>query len=60
LRLCSVVSGKFRVRVDGEPPFLMGSRGKFKINPDVAFVVENPLYVEPLLDVTSIVSHRAT
>jgi hypothetical protein len=53
-RVCSVAAGRARVRVGCEPEFLVGPHGVFTIMPSVAVVVENRLYVDAVIHVTSV------
>ncbi|ROV91988.1 hypothetical protein VSDG_07615 [Cytospora chrysosperma] len=54
LCLCSIASGKLRVKMDGEDPFTIGSHGMFRILPGSACVVENEVYDDVTMHVTSI------
>lgn len=54
MRLCSIASGKLTVHMDGEDPFTIGSHGMFRILPDSGCLVENEIYDDVTLHVTSI------
>ncbi len=54
MRVCSLASGKLRVRVKGEPEFVIGPRGMFKLKPGVACAVENRLYLDSVLHISSL------
>ncbi|KAK1755580.1 hypothetical protein QBC47DRAFT_413331 [Echria macrotheca] len=53
-RLCSVASGKLRVRVASEPEFVIGPHGMFKIKSSVVCSVQNRMYVDAILHITVI------
>lgn len=44
MRFCSVASGKLVVNIDGEPGFIIGPNGMFKIRSGVSCSVQNKLY----------------
>lgn len=54
-RLCAVGLGKLHVQLDGEPIFVLGILGLFKIRPGVACTVANEMSMEGQLQITSIV-----
>ncbi|KAK3332787.1 hypothetical protein B0T19DRAFT_352952 [Cercophora scortea] len=51
-RVCYLGSGKVRVEVDGEPEFIIGVQGVWKIRPGVRCEVKNWAYVDAMLHVT--------
>ncbi|TPX12781.1 uncharacterized protein E0L32_000958 [Thyridium curvatum] len=56
-RICSLAAGKLRVRVDGEAPaaqFSIGPHGMFKLKPGVGATVENRLYIDSVLHISSV------
>ncbi|GAB1315463.1 hypothetical protein MFIFM68171_05673 [Madurella fahalii] len=53
-RICSLVSGKLKVQVSGEPEFSIGSHGIFKIPPGVSCSAANRCYFDVVLHVTSL------
>ncbi|KAH6692535.1 hypothetical protein F5X68DRAFT_201085 [Plectosphaerella plurivora] len=53
LRVCSVASGKLRVKLD-ENKFQIGCNGVFKVRGGSKLTVENRLYVDSVLHITSI------
>jgi hypothetical protein len=53
LRVCSLASGKLKVRV-GDQGFVMGPNGVFKIKAGVAARAENRLYVDAVLHVSTV------
>lgn len=53
-RICSLLSGKVRVQVAGEPEFVVGSHGIFKIAPGASCSVSNRCYFDVVLHVTSL------
>lgn len=54
VRLCSVVLGKLHVQLEGEPIFVLGILGVFKIRPGVACTVANEMCMDAILQITSI------
>jgi hypothetical protein len=44
VRICTVVSGKLKVRIDGEQEFIVGPLGMFKVRPDAACTALNTSY----------------
>lgn len=52
LRICSVATGKVRVRLDGEK-FAIGLNGVIKIKPGSTYTIENRLYVDACLYITA-------
>lgn len=51
-RLCSIASGKLHVMIEGEPVFILGMHGMFKVKPDFECVVGNESAVDVVLHVT--------
>jgi hypothetical protein len=45
-RVATVLSGKLRVRLDGEDEFIIGERGRFRIEARQGCLVTNLLYVD--------------
>lgn len=43
-RICTIASGKLKVKIDGEPEFIVGPRGMFKIRPGAAATALNTSY----------------
>lgn len=54
IRLCSVARGKLHVQPAGEPIFVLGAHGMFKVKPGVACTVANEMGVEAVLHITTI------
>lgn len=52
-RYCSLASGKLRIRVEEQPEFTIGPHGMFKIKPGLKAWVQNRLYVDSVLHITS-------
>ncbi|KAL2166906.1 hypothetical protein VTG60DRAFT_2045 [Thermothelomyces hinnuleus] len=48
-RLCSVAAGKVRVSIGGEPEFVLGPHGLFKVRPGAACTVRNELSFDAVL-----------
>ncbi|KAH9434018.1 hypothetical protein MCOR02_006046 [Pyricularia oryzae] len=55
-RICSLASGKLKVRMQEESELTLGPHGMFKIRPGVACTVENRIYLDCILHVSSIVT----
>ena len=53
MRTCSVARGKLRVTV-GDAKFVIGTNGLFKVLPGVQFSVENRLYIDACIHITSL------
>lgn len=53
-RYCSVASGKLRVSIAGQPEFVIGPHGVFKIKPGVKAWAQNRLYVDSVVHVVSV------
>lgn len=53
-RYCSVASGKLRVTIDGQPEFVIGPHGVFKIKPGVKAWAQNRLYIDSVVHVVSV------
>lgn len=51
-RICSIATGKVRVRTGDEPEFAIGPHGMFKVKPGVACSVQNWMYVDAVLHIT--------
>ncbi|KAK5661201.1 hypothetical protein OQA88_11092 [Cercophora sp. LCS_1] len=51
-RLCSIASGKLRIKAGTEPEFIIGQHGMFKVKPGVACEVKNWMYVDAIVHVT--------
>ncbi|ROW06919.1 hypothetical protein VMCG_04137 [Cytospora schulzeri] len=52
--LCSIASGKLTVKMDGEDPFTIGTHGMFRILPGSRCLVDNEIYDDVTMHVTSI------
>ncbi|KAK3389346.1 hypothetical protein B0H63DRAFT_463461 [Podospora didyma] len=52
MRICSVGTGKVSVQLGGEPEFVIGPHGMFKVKPGVACVVRNTMYLDATLHMT--------
>jgi hypothetical protein len=44
LRLCTIMEGKLKVRIEGEPEFLIGRHGVFRIRPGATASAANMAY----------------
>lgn len=53
-RYCSVACGKVRVSVAGQPEFVIGPHGVFKIKPGVKAWAQNRLYIDSVVHVVSV------
>ncbi|KAK3941388.1 hypothetical protein QBC46DRAFT_431153 [Diplogelasinospora grovesii] len=53
-RVCSLISGKVTVQVDGESQFKVGPQGMFPVQPGVSCTVLNNCYAVAVLHVTSV------
>ncbi|KAF3765691.1 hypothetical protein M406DRAFT_256592 [Cryphonectria parasitica EP155] len=56
MRYCSLASGKLYVSIQGQPDFAVGPSGLFKIMPGLKFSVQNRLYINSVLHITSMYS----
>lgn len=56
LRICSVASGKVRVKVAGQE-FAVGPNGVWKVKGGVGCAVENRYYLDAVVHVSSIPCH---
>ncbi|KAK6212232.1 ribosomal protein L27 [Colletotrichum tabaci] len=54
VRICSIATGKLKVKLDNAEAFLMGLNGMFKLKPGMACTVENRLYVDSVVHVTTV------
>ncbi|TQN69332.1 hypothetical protein CSHISOI_06173, partial [Colletotrichum shisoi] len=54
VRICSIATGKLKVKLDNAEAFLMGFNGMFKLKPGMACTVENRLYVDSVVHVTTV------
>ncbi|KAM7208340.1 hypothetical protein V8F20_001318 [Naviculisporaceae sp. PSN 640] len=54
LRICTLANGKLRITVDGEPEFVIGANGMFKLSPGKGCKILNKAYVDAVLHVTSV------
>ena len=54
LRICSVSAGKLKVKLDGDVDVHVGPNGMFKILPGTTCVVENRLYLDAVLHITTL------
>jgi len=54
VKICSLGAGKLRVRIEGEPEFAIGPSGMFKIKPGVSCAVENRIYADSVLHISSV------
>ncbi|KAK0702069.1 hypothetical protein B0T26DRAFT_539879 [Lasiosphaeria miniovina] len=52
IRICSVASGKLRVKVGDEPEFIIGPHGIFKVRAGVSCTVQNAMYIDAILHMT--------
>lgn len=55
-RYCSVASGKVRVMIEGQPDLTIGSHGLFKIMPAKKVRVQNRLYFDAVLHISTFAS----
>ncbi|KAK3687743.1 hypothetical protein B0T22DRAFT_138109 [Podospora appendiculata] len=53
-RICSLATGKARVKLEGEAEFTIGPHGMFKVKAGVSCTVQNWLYDNAILHVTSL------
>lgn len=53
-RYCSLATGKLLVRVEGQPEFTIGPHGLFKVAPGVKASVQNRLYVDSVLHISTV------
>lgn len=53
-RYCSVAAGKLRVSIAGQPEFVIGPHGVFKIKPGVKAWAQNRLYIDSVVHVVSV------
>ncbi|KAG8160388.1 hypothetical protein KVR01_009924 [Diaporthe batatas] len=53
-RYCSVATGKLRVSIAGQPEFVIGPHGVFKIKPGVKAWAQNRLYIDSVVHVVSV------
>lgn len=54
LRLVSLALGKLHVQLEGEPTFVVGMHGLFKIRPGVGCTVANDMTVDCTVHITAI------
>ncbi|TIC98886.1 hypothetical protein CH35J_006463 [Colletotrichum higginsianum] len=54
VRICSIATGKLKVKLDNAEAFFMGLNGMFKLKPGMACTVENRLYVDSVVHVTTV------
>ncbi|EFQ34898.1 hypothetical protein CGRA01v4_04183 [Colletotrichum graminicola] len=54
VRICSLAMGKLKVKLDNTEPFQMGPNGMFKLKRGMACTVENRLYVDAVVHVTTV------
>lgn len=54
VRICSLATGKLKVKMENTDPFQIGPNGMFKLKPGVACTVENRLYIDVVVHVTSV------
>ncbi|KAK0744934.1 hypothetical protein B0T21DRAFT_345056 [Apiosordaria backusii] len=52
LRLCSLASGKLRVKIGDEPEFVIGPHGMFKVKAGVSCTVTNRMYIDAIMHTT--------
>ncbi|KAK4173716.1 hypothetical protein QBC36DRAFT_193979 [Triangularia setosa] len=52
MRLCSLASGKLRVKIEDEPEFVIGPHGMFKVKAGVACTVTNRMYIDAIMHTT--------
>ncbi|TEA12434.1 54S ribosomal protein L2 [Colletotrichum sidae] len=57
IRICSLAVGKVHVKLDQTEPFQIGPNGMFKLKPSVACTVENRLYIDAVIHVTSVAQY---
>lgn len=53
--LIAVAMGKLNVQIDGEPIFMLGAHGLFKVAPGVRCVIANETSLSATVHVTSII-----
>ncbi|GJC87693.1 hypothetical protein ColLi_10531 [Colletotrichum liriopes] len=54
VRICSLAAGKLKVKLDNTEPFQMGPNGMFKLRSGMACTVENRLYIDAVIHVTTV------
>ncbi|KAK1965343.1 hypothetical protein LY78DRAFT_637730 [Colletotrichum sublineola] len=54
VRICSLATGKVKVKLDNTELFQMGPNGMFKLKPEMTCTVENRLYVDAVVHVTTV------
>jgi len=52
--ICSLATGKLRVKFANEPEFVIGPHGMFKVKPGAACTVQNRLYIDATLHISSL------
>ncbi|KAF6824792.1 hypothetical protein CPLU01_10656 [Colletotrichum plurivorum] len=57
VRICSLAGGKLSVKLDKTEPFQIGPNGMFKVKPGTACSVENRMYVDAVIHVTSVAQY---
>lgn len=57
VRICSLAGGKLSVKLDKTEPFQIGPNGMFKVKPGVACSVENRMYMDAVIHVTSVAQY---
>lgn len=55
-RICSLATGKLRVLMENEPELSIGPNGMFKILPGTRCTVENRVYLDCTLHISSIIT----
>lgn len=53
-RICSLAAGKLSVEFDEGTEFTIGPHGLFKIKPGVACSVQNRLYIDAILHMSTV------
>ncbi|OHW98348.1 hypothetical protein CSPAE12_03130 [Colletotrichum incanum] len=54
VRICSLATGKLKVKLDNTEPFQMGPNGMFKLKSGMACTVENRLYIDAVVHITTV------
>ncbi|OLN89049.1 hypothetical protein CCHL11_06023 [Colletotrichum chlorophyti] len=54
LRICSLAAGKLKINMDDTDSFHLGPNGMFKLKPGAACSVENRLYIDAVVHITSV------
>ncbi|KAL0943192.1 uncharacterized protein CTRU02_201078 [Colletotrichum truncatum] len=57
VRICSLAVGKVNVNLGKTEPFQIGPNGMFKLKPGVACLIENRMYIDAVVHVTSVMRY---